>query len=125
MASSAVAACVARTQWAKDVREHEPPSPSTDAVIGYCAPAPDSGVLDDARRGIDSENEVLESVLTTARPLRLELQPGPGACVAGLGALYWGIHHPSHAWRVILPIPPADDSTGDLPCKPDGHWGMQ
>ena len=125
MASAVVVACVARTQWAKDVREHESPSATTDTVIGYCASAPDSGVLDDARRNIDSENEELESVLTTARPLRVELQPGPRACVAGLGALYWGIRHPSHAWRVILPIPPADDSTGDVPCKPYGPLGMQ
>lgn len=55
-------------------------------------------------------------VAVVATPLLSEERSDTHVSPTGIGALYWAAHHPTQAWRVLLPIQPDDgfDAAADI-----------
>lgn len=58
---------------------------------------------------VRAEPDEVESVsVAAAREPSKEDSPRVGLSPYGFGAIYWAAHHPSQAWRIILPVEPTD-----------------
>jgi hypothetical protein len=51
-----------------------------------------------------SDSDEGEAATIAAAPLRLDETPDTRPSLAGIASLYWAVRHPTHAWRVFLPI---------------------